>query len=610
MPALGAASQPRVFDIRAFGARVDGRTVYDATTTASGTTVGSATVGFSPADVGRKVVVAGAGSGGTELVATIGAVALDGLSATVSPAASVTTTGASMTVATNDTQAVRDALVAALAAGGGQVYHPGGICLLTDAPQTGTVSGGITYNYAGVLLIPARARTEGQAVILFRGPVPPPRFWYGKYTAEKIQPEASSSAIFQFVNTSGSGIDVIPNATGDALGLFYSSWQVLSQNINWRFPNNPQGNGVNLHHACDASLVDSTVGVFATISEIKNPTGSGVGLKLPNDNDNGLSECRGVNIYGWPTSITHSEHTLLDNVYITYTQTAIEPTNDQHLSQYNKLYVAGYGRVLKVNSTLNIRAVLSLEATQQPGGPGVVADIDDPASRLRGHIEYIRFSPTDTPLMVLGGGRCDFRRLGDGSAKPSSLRPTSPSVDFAGSGAATGALPQCDSGQTWTTFGGTWSVASGKAGGAGYARVLGLNGTNPTVSATFTTGPTTSSVGVSLLGSYNPTVDVPGEFTATISGLNTVTITKVTGNVSTVAATGAFVYAANTLYTMDVDYGVTTAGTITVKVGGTPILTYALTSPEQAAFAGMKYVGMRIISGSDSGSKFSSFSSF
>lgn len=609
-PTLGVpVGDPKVHDIRSYGARVDGRVAFDVAMTSGSPVASSSSLAFGPADVGRKAVVAGAGTGGTELVATILSVD-SSTTVTLSANAAVTGSAFNTTIATDDTAAVRAAVAAVVAAGGGVVYHPGGICLLAGAPLTGTVPT-LGHAYSGVIIIPGRLRTEGQAAVIFKGAVPPPRFWYGKYSSLKILPETSATSIYQFTATSGNGVEVLPNSVGDSLGIVYSNWQVLSRDMLWRFPNDPQCNGLNFFYACDSSMVDSTIGVNAPISEIKYPTGTAVGLNMSSTGVNGLSEARGLNIYGWPTAIKHSEHTLLDNVFITWVLTGIEPNYGAHISHYQKVYVAGYQRAIKMGTVnvANVHGVLSLEANPQPGGPQIACDIDDPAWKLQGRLEYSKFSPNEAPLIVSGGGKCDFRRLNGFSGRPSSQFPTAPQVTFTGMTNTTAGLPQMDSGQCFTTFGGTWSLSGGFAVGAGYARVLGLNGTNPTVTATFTTGPTGSAVGVSLLGSFNPTADAAGDIFAHISGGNTVTISKVAAGATSVLASASYSYTANSVQTMTVDYGVTTAGTVTVKMGGTPVVTYALSGAEQTAYVGQKFVGMRIVSGSDSGSKFSAFSS-
>jgi len=99
----------RVANLLEYGARGDGRYVNDGAITALSTTLDSATAGFTSADVGKSVVVIGAGASSASLVTTISAL-ISGTSVTLALAASTTVAAALLEIATDDTVAVNDCL--------------------------------------------------------------------------------------------------------------------------------------------------------------------------------------------------------------------------------------------------------------------------------------------------------------------------------------------------------------------------------------------------------------------------------------------------------------------------------------------------------------------
>ena len=598
-------TQPMIFDIRDYGAKVDGRVVFDGATTNGSATFTSASANFTPADIGKTIVVRWVGAGNTELVTTISAVT-NSTTATLALAASVTGSSLLATIATDDTTAVRAALSACAAAGGGTIYHPGGLCLLAGAPQTGTVSAA-SYSYAGVLNLPPRPWTSGQATIRFLGATPPPQFFYGVYTGEALQVE-SGCAIYQFTATSGNGVDVIPNASANALGDYYCSWTFVSDDLLWRFPNNPQCGGLKLLQCADARLNRTSVTVNSSANVLATPTGStNVGLTLPMVRNNGCSEARNVNVYGFPKGIIHNEHTVLDNVYVTYCTTGIEIGDGPHHSTWSGVYVAQYATAVKPTGSCTLTGVVSFEPKLN-GGPTYGVDIEDTAGYLYGEL-----------ACTSNGGQ--YKITVNGCAKMHLWQPRFPAVPRTVpqallGGSATSAnfaaathnsprgLPILDTGQAWSTPG-TVGISSGGAvrtgTGSDYAWVKShkAGSDNPTVSITVTTG-TTSAVGPAFLGDGNNT----NQFNCLLVNGNAVQIFKG----STLMANASFSYSANTSYTVTADYGVTAAGTITMKVNGVTVVSYELTGAEQSAFAANRYAGFRFYPGVDSGSKITAFS--
>ncbi|GAA0504793.1 hypothetical protein [Pigmentiphaga daeguensis] len=123
----------RVFDIRAYGAKCDGRVLTDASITAGQYTLTSASYQFTSRDVGKRVGILGAGVVSTNFSSNandgvyIGSIqSVSGGVATLSQPATNTVTNAKCTFGTADDNAIRNAHESAAAAGGGTVYIPAG----------------------------------------------------------------------------------------------------------------------------------------------------------------------------------------------------------------------------------------------------------------------------------------------------------------------------------------------------------------------------------------------------------------------------------------------------------------------------------------------------
>lgn len=137
----GAVLPTRRFDIRDYGAKVDGIRVLDAVTTAGQPTVTSASRPFVAGDVGKTIGVAMPVTGGRDVwISTIVSVA--GGVATLTTNAPSSMTGAECAFGTPDDAAVAAAELAARTATapafgiGGTVYLPPGRTIVTDAQVT------------------------------------------------------------------------------------------------------------------------------------------------------------------------------------------------------------------------------------------------------------------------------------------------------------------------------------------------------------------------------------------------------------------------------------------------------------------------------------------
>lgn len=179
-----------VYNVKAYGAKGDGRVVQDGAITIGLAVFTSA--GILAGDVGKQVCIAGAGTlqggvnGGYKGI-VLGVVA--GVSATMDTAANASASGAWATIGHDDTAAIQAAINDAITAGGGTIYRPAsaGFYLLNSWTQEdGSAaiyclkvgSGTFDSNVSNIRLL-----SEGRAAALYVGPagcVPQASTWFSQ----------------------------------------------------------------------------------------------------------------------------------------------------------------------------------------------------------------------------------------------------------------------------------------------------------------------------------------------------------------------------------------------------------------------------------------------
>lgn len=131
----------QVFNVKAFGAKGDTKTVNNGAITIGTPTLTSATAGFTSADTGKTFIVRGAGSAGVPLVAT--GTYVNSTTITLSVNASVTVTDARVDYGTLDIGAFNSATAAIPSTGGVLLIPPGNYMLgATTAASKWTIERG------------------------------------------------------------------------------------------------------------------------------------------------------------------------------------------------------------------------------------------------------------------------------------------------------------------------------------------------------------------------------------------------------------------------------------------------------------------------------------
>ena len=125
-----ALAPATVFNVKEHGAKGDTRIVHDAFMACGSNKLCSAVARFTSADVGQAVYVVGAGLKGAPLSSTITAINSP-QQAELATTASTAVQGASLTIGTDDYDAISQTISAAAAAHGGIIYFPSGVYRIT-----------------------------------------------------------------------------------------------------------------------------------------------------------------------------------------------------------------------------------------------------------------------------------------------------------------------------------------------------------------------------------------------------------------------------------------------------------------------------------------------
>ena len=340
----GAASKPWVFDVTAYGARGDGQVVTDGAMSSGSAVLTSATAAFTSADVGKAVLVKGAGGAGvTTLVTTIASrqsATQVTLSATNASGGAVS--GALVMWATDDTTAVQSAINAATthaqAHGAATVYVPVAPNGRFYGIAGALVTGGSTLGNAQ-LTLPVIAATANKVVLTFEGQSDGAALQHWQQTVPQMsgstlvsfKVHASSSAQIALINAAGNscvlGGPSQPGGYGVAPGVF-SNMHVAIRGLSILTTHSANGltlTAVDLSGVANASLDGFAYGTCGTVAggDYASPgsfaNGLCPGLLLPASGNNDLVLIRNTTCHGGYTyGIFATEHADVYGMRILY----------------------------------------------------------------------------------------------------------------------------------------------------------------------------------------------------------------------------------------------------------------------------------------------------
>lgn len=363
-----------VFNVRAYGAKCDGKVVIDGAMTASGTTLTCATSApFTAADVGKPIMVKGAAATGvTSLVTTIASYT-DASHVVLASAAVNTVSGAQVMWGTDDTTAIQNAINDACTyaqnnSGVATVFFPGGPGYYAVAGPL--VSGGTTLGNAQLTLppIPVSAKKVHLTLLGLSGGTV--QHWlqdvpqtsgaivsFGVFLSDTAQ----SASITAHGNPSLLSGPLQPGGYGTS-ALLFSNMQVTVRDLNLLTTHSANGltyTAMDFSGLACASLERVSYGTAGSVhksdyaSEVQFSAGLSMGLVMPANggNDNCYIDnlvCHGG--YTWGAVLT--EHTVVNRAVLLYCWTALGVTGT-----YNTSVGASHGfyaNQLSVESCTNV----------------------------------------------------------------------------------------------------------------------------------------------------------------------------------------------------------------------------------------------------------------
>lgn len=314
--------------------------------------------------------------------------------------------GAAIDGTTDDTAAVQAAIDAAFAAGGGWVYHPGGVCVIAGALQD---TGGANAQ----LVLPAVDYVDEEQVFIgFRGSHPPPPIM----SVIGSTPVPDNHSIYRSTLNVGTGSML---AGYDAAGYqSFTNLYVGIRDLTFRMPSNPVLTALNLRltGAVDIDNVVVDVGSYYVQGLTEPTTTTSFGVRLPGL-DNGATTRVGVlNVIGFYNGIEFGEHLNAERINAWGCKRAIVPVAAYHANYIQRLMIVHCEQGI-VPTGRNYLHVDQFNIEHATAGWWITDyDINDPSNYLYGSAEWKVTLATvghDSTFTVNGATNFQYWEMGD-----------------------------------------------------------------------------------------------------------------------------------------------------------------------------------------------------
>jgi hypothetical protein len=349
-----------VFDVTssAYGAAGDGRMVTDGAMSSGSATLTSATAAFTAGDVGKVVLVKGAGASGvTTLVTTVSAYnSATSVTLADANASGGSVSGALVMWASDDTAAIQAAIDAA---GAYAAVHGAATVYIPVAPAGrfygiggALVTGGSTLGNAQ-LTLPVVATTGNKAVLVFEGPADGAAVQHWEQTVPQLSGAtlvsfgvfASGAAQIASINAAGNACVIggpsQPGGYGVSPGVF-SNMHITLRNLSILTTHSANGltyGAADLSGVANAAIENVAYGTAGTVAggDYNSPGGfaNGLcpGLLLPASGNNDLVLLRNVTCHGGYTyGVFATEHCDIYGMRILYCWSAFCPVGTYYSS--------------------------------------------------------------------------------------------------------------------------------------------------------------------------------------------------------------------------------------------------------------------------------------
>lgn len=297
------------YNVKDYGALGDGQYLYNVSMTASSATLTSSGASFVSGDIGKYILVRGAGTSGRDLLTTISAVG-SSTSITLGTTAATTVSNQYARYGTDDTTAIQAAITAAHSASGGVVFFPNGSYIIAGALVT---SDNLGYNPNAQIYIPSQINTNnGRTHIKIIGETPPNWAALG-LGADILRPNGGVWLCSQLAATSGTNPSVI-GAANTVVGQNYNYFTI--ENIGVAVPSNPSGvgviiNGINARNTASLIARHCLVTTESSGYVQVEPQGAYAGIlsnKVESETSNLIENCQ---VWGFRFGYVVTEHVKL-----------------------------------------------------------------------------------------------------------------------------------------------------------------------------------------------------------------------------------------------------------------------------------------------------------
>ncbi len=310
---------PRAFDAKIkYGVKADGVQFTDGSITSGQATFTSTTINFVAGDVGKLILMNGAGASGAPLSTTISAV--NGHTCTLAANAGTTVSSAGIGYyGTDDTAAWNTAIADMVTRGGGGLFCYG--ITMNGGALTQFTNANAQHINSQIVIPYTIPFASDKVVIEIFGPYSDGFFPTIGQTAPQsgglvfLSTLVGQSHSNTYGNPSMIGGPTLTASTQPTY-TYYSNVFLRLQNVRFRCPSNPTLAAVNLNGVQQVALrgvMADTTDAYANIATVPtNPTGLGIMMPYVNNNDRCyIDECSAYGYYG---GIGIGEHTSGTNL--------------------------------------------------------------------------------------------------------------------------------------------------------------------------------------------------------------------------------------------------------------------------------------------------------
>lgn len=362
----------QVFNVKSYGAKGDGIHGTDGAITSGLSAFTSAAAAFTANDVGKVIVIVGAGAAGVDLTTTISAF-VSATAVTLTAAAGSTVSGKDYSYGTDDTTAIQNAITAAGAVSG-TVFSPKGLYIINGAFGT---------NPNSQLALPNVLLTSpGQSIEILGQNFRETQYSYA--------PDTNGSIWFFTKNgtSSQSGLGIY--GTSLVGGAFhFSNINVTLRKMTFRTVTNPTSSAVDLSQAQQASgqylQIDHDYTMGTNYANAVQPTGTGsYGLLTPALDNFSNSNWDYIQITNYYTGMTLGEHAVANHSAVYLCNFGVEIPQAAHtrtieyIDLERNIYNLNFtNNQAAVNTTGNVNIYMMDIEHDSFGAGGWTATVDD-----------------------------------------------------------------------------------------------------------------------------------------------------------------------------------------------------------------------------------------